>query len=66
MRSNENIYLYVSIGKKIHEKRRNRSKLHSNILDFESWFIYQHQITILKIEFPKLNSGSSIFAVYKI
>ena len=35
-------------------KGRNRSKLHNNIVGFKSWFIYQQQKTILKIEFPKL------------
>ena len=62
MRSTESINVFM--GTKIHEKGRNRRKLHKYILQFKARFISQHIKTILKIELQKLNSGLSIFAVY--
>ena len=63
MRSTESINVFM--GTKIHEKGRNRRKLHKYILQFKARFISQHIKTILKIELQKITLRLSIFAVYE-
>ena len=63
METTESIHVFMS--KKIHEKGKNRRKLHNYILQFKSELICQDKKTILKSEFEKLNSGLSILVIYQ-
>ena len=63
MRNTE--FICVSTCTKTHEKGGNRIKLVNYILHFQAGLFSQHIKAMLKIEFQKLNSKLSIFAVYE-